>query len=232
MIHPDLTIIIHVYNRQNALDEHIANWELLPPQYRNKIEIICIDDHSDTPLFARSKNLNLRLFRVLDDIDWNMPGCKNLGAIHAKADWILFHDVDNFPRVTDLCRIIDSIESLEKSTLYRFARSINGEMVESHINTLLLSKDGFFKAGMIDEDFAGHYGYEDVHFNMIWVKKIGSSIIFDDIIFYEKDLKTEKLDRDTSRNQILGTNKIYLQDYSNSVGKLRFNWTEVRVEQT
>ena len=227
MIHPDLTIILHVYNRQTALNEHIANWELLPNDYLNKIEIICIDDFSDPPLVAHSERLKIRLFRVLDDIDWNMPGCKNLGAIHAKSDWILFHDVDNFIKIGDLCKITNATESLNKTTLYRFARSINGELVESHINSLLLNKDSFFKAGMIDEDFSGHYGYEDVHFNLIWSKKIGASTVLTDIILTEKDFRTEKLNRDTSRNQILGTKKIYFENYSNSVGKIRFNWKEL-----
>ena len=227
MIHPDLTIILHVYNRQTALNEHIANWELLPNDYLNKIEIICIDDFSDPPLVAHSERLKIRLFRVLDDIDWNMPGCKNLGAIHAKSDWILFHDVDNFIKIGDLCKITNATESLNKTTLYRFARSINGELVESHINSLLLNKDSFFKAGMIDEDFSGHYGYEDVPFNLIWSKKIGASTVLTDIILTEKDFRTEKLNRDTSRNQILGTKKIYFENYSNSVGKIRFNWKEL-----
>ena len=224
MIHPDLTIILHVYNRQTALNEHIANWELFPNDYLNKIEIICIDDFSDPPLVTHSDRLKIRLFRVLDDIDWNMPGCKNLGAIHAKSDWILFHDADNFIKIDDLCKITNATESLNKTTLYRFARSINGELVESHINSLLLNKDSFFKAGMIDEDFSGHYGYEDVHFNLIWSKKIGASTVLTDIILTEKDFRTEKLNRDTSRNQILGTKKIYSDNYSNSVGKLSFNW--------
>ncbi len=71
---PVLSVITHVYNAQAGVDAQLDNWRLLPPSVRESIELIVIDDHSEVPLTVNAAGLNVRLFRVLDDIDWTwMP---------------------------------------------------------------------------------------------------------------------------------------------------------------
>jgi len=226
MQHPDLTVITHVYNAQAAVDHHLGLWKQLPREVSARIEFIVVDDCSDTPLDIDPGHLDVRLFRVIDDIAWNMPGCKNLAAVQARSDWLLFFDVDNVIEPDGFARLIAGLPQLDASTLYRFRRIHDGREVDSHINTLLMSRRGFLRAGMIDEDFAGHYGYEDVHFHMVWHHRIGSSVLLTNVMFHQQSTRTSGLDRDTSRNQALGTAKIYERDYENSPGKLRFRWEE------
>lgn len=226
---PKLSIVTHFYNQHDLVQLHIEQWKSLPDDVVDQLEFICVDDFSSEEIKINKGNLNLRLFKVIDDIDWNMPGCKNLGAFMSKSDWIIFFDIDNFIEPNGFTKILNAINQLDARTLYRFNRTEQGERVDSHINTLLLHKKEFFEIGGLDEDFSGHYGYEDVHFNLLWNNKIGSSTLITDIEFLQSSTQTKGLDRNTDFNQRLISRKIHEENYSNSVGKIRFNWIEVNL---
>jgi predicted glycosyltransferase involved in capsule biosynthesis len=223
---PKLSIVTHVYNQPETVARHVEFWKSLDPAVTRQIEFICVDDFSDSPLQIQRGHLNLRLFRVTDDIDWNMPGCKNLGALMARADWLLFFDIDALVDERGLASIVGAIDRLNAKTLYNFRRTENGVDVAPHINTLLMSRDSFFLAGGLDEDFSGHYGYEDVHFHHMWRHHVGNEVLLTDIAFQQLSARTESLDRDTTRNQALVHDKIIKQGHAGSVGKLRFRWIE------
>ncbi|MBV8380746.1 MAG: glycosyltransferase family 2 protein [Paucibacter sp.] len=227
---PLLSIVTHVYDQPAAVARHVAFWKSLPRELSQHIEFICVDDFSAEPLAIEREHLNLRLFRVIDDIDWNMPGCKNLGAFMARADWLLFFDIDAMCDAQALLKIVTNLSQLDGKTLYNFRRIENGVDVDPHINTLLMTKRGYFAAGGMDEDFSGHYGYEDVHFHHMWRHHVGGEVLFTDIAFEQLKVRTESLNRDTERNQALVNHKILVQGYQSSVGKLRFRWTEQNTE--
>lgn len=225
---PKLTLITHVYNQPEGVARHVAFWKSLDPALAARLEFVVVDDYSETPLAIQRGPLNLKLFRVTDDIDWNMPGCKNLGALMARADWLLFFDCDNILDEKSLAALVGVLDRLKPETLYNFRRvDENGTDLPPHINTLLMSRHGFFKAGGMDEDFSGHYGYEDVHFHHMWRHHVGNEVLLTDVAFTQLGFRTETLDRDTARNQAMIHDKIQVQGHKGSVGKLRFRWDEL-----
>ncbi len=209
------------------MDAHVAIWKSLPREITSQVEFLCVDDFSDVPLRIHKGHLNLRLFRVTDEIEWNMPGCKNLAVAMSRADWLLFFDVDNIADAKSLQSIVASLGNLQRSTMYRFRRVQDGQDVDSHINTMVISKWAFFKAGWMDEDFAGHYGYDDVHFHNMWNKHVGNQVLITDIAFQQLNIRTSNLDRDQSHNFELIRRKVMEEGVRSSVGKIRFNWEEV-----
>ncbi|MBV8604169.1 MAG: glycosyltransferase [Pelomonas sp.] len=223
---PLLSLVTHVYDQPAAVARHVQFWKSLPPELTQHLEFIVVDDFSDPPLAIERGALNLRLFRVTDDIDWNMPGCKNLGALMARADWLLFFDIDAMCDAMALVKLVANLPRLDAKTLYNFRRIENGVEVDPHINTLLLTKRGYFAAGGQDEDFSGHYGFEDVHFHHMWRHYVGPEVLFTDIAFEQLKVRTESLNRDQARNQALINHKILVQGHQGSVGKLRFRWVE------
>ena len=57
----------------------------------------------DSPLQTDPPDLplNLTWIRIREDIAWNQPGARNLGAVYAKSDKILITDLDHeFPEAT------------------------------------------------------------------------------------------------------------------------------------
>ena len=110
----DLTLITHVYNAQQPVDRQLALWQQFSPALRSRLQFLVIDDHSDEPLQVDKGELDLRLVRVSDDIDWNMPGCRNLAA----TPWMLFFDVDNVAMLTPTARAEVAADVVAKLTAY------------------------------------------------------------------------------------------------------------------
>ncbi len=227
---PVLSVITHVYNAQAGVDAQLDNWRLLPPQVRESVDLIVIDDHSEVPLTVNAAGLNVRLFRVLDDIDWNMPGCRNLGAMHAAAPWMLYFDVDNILPPVMAERMIQGLPTLDPFTLYVFRRIHDGVEVAPHINSFLITKRGFYRAGGYDEDFVGHYGFEDVLFRNMWRRYVGKEVMLSDIAFQQKGWRTNDLNRDLTRNQALIQYKA-ATGFQKPKGVVRFGWEEITDHQ-
>ena len=97
--------------------------------------------------------------------------------------------------------------------------------VEPHINSFLITRQGFFKAGGYDEDFSGHYGFEDVAFRMMWRKHVGTEVLLTDIAFEQIAFRTSGLDRDLQRNQALIAQRA-AAGLPKPKGMLRFAWSE------
>ncbi len=222
----DLTLITHVYNAQQPVDKQLALWRQFSPALLARLKFLVIDDHSDAPLQVDKNGLDLRLVRVDDDIDWNMPGCRNLAATLAETDWMLFFDVDNVASEASLQKIVDALARLDRNRLHVFRRTENGVDVEPHINSFLITRQGFFKAGGYDEDFSGHYGFEDVAFRMMWRKHVGTEVLLTDIAFEQIAFRTSGLDRDLARNQALIQQRA-AAGMPKPKGMLRFAWGEV-----
>jgi hypothetical protein len=222
----ELTLITHVYNAQQPVDNQLALWKQFSPALRARLSFLVIDDHSDEPLRLDKGDLDLRLVRVDDDIDWNMPGCRNLAATLCETPWMLFFDVDNVCSEASLQRIVDNLPRLDRHRLHVFRRVENGVDVEPHINSFLITRQGFFKAGGYDEDFSGHYGFEDVAFRMMWRKHVGGEVLLTDIAFEQIAFRTSGLDRDLSRNQALIAQRA-AQGMPKPRSMLRFAWGDV-----
>jgi hypothetical protein len=222
----ELSIITHIYNAQEGVAHQVALWKTLNPSLLQRLEFIVIDDHSDQPIQVDRGPLNLRQFRVDSDIDWNMPGCRNLGAIQACSPWLLYFDVDNVAPGDQLEKLVLGLQGLDPTRLCVFRRVHDGREVEPHINSFLISRKGFFRAGGYDEDFAGHYGYEDVLFRNLWRKHVGGETLIQDVVFQQMGWRTNDLNRDTTRNQALIQYKAAL-GMPRPQNLLRFAWHEV-----
>lgn len=224
---PRISLVTHLYNLHAALHEQLRHWKSYPREVTDQVEFLIVDDHSDEPIQIDKGHLNIRLFRVTDEIDWNMAGCKNLAACVSLSEWLLFFDIDNMVTGEDLAKLVGALDNLSKTTMYRFRRLRDGVEVDSHVNTMLVSRWGFFKAGAIDEDFVGCYGYEDIHFHNMWNKYVGNQVLLTDVAFLQLGYSTTNLDRDLTRNYEMIYRKVITEGCKSSVGKLRFHWEEV-----
>lgn len=222
-----ITLITHVYNAQNGIDFQCQIWRSYPEEVRRHLEFIVVDDHSDQPLSIDRTGLNLRQFRVDDDVDWNMPGCRNLAAMHANSPWLLYFDCDNVLSAPQAALLHAGLGRLDPRKLYVFGRSIDGQLVDPHINSFLISRSGFFAVGGYDEDFAGHYGYEDVLFRNMWRRHMDGEILLTDLVLTQMGWRTEALDRNVERNKALIERKAS-EGFKKPVGLIRFNWHEVK----
>lgn len=229
-----LSVISHFYNHPEMVEKQIAHWNKIDPVFLNLMEFILVDDHSEDVPHLVKTGIDLRYFRVITDLEWNQAGARNLAAYHATGEWSLFFDIDQHINLEAVPMLLANLDRLDKRTLYymRIKELINiltNENLENHPNTFLVNTREFRTHGMYDEDFVGHYGYEDLYMPRVWERSGRKRGFLSDPVFFEDlGFGTTKLDRNLDRNMALALKKIE-QGCKNSPGMLRFEWEEVEL---
>jgi glycosyltransferase involved in cell wall biosynthesis len=233
---PKLSIISHYYNHPEMVEAQIAYWESLPESFLSQVEFILVDDCSEQiPVFSVSR-LDLKVFRVITDLPWNQAGARNLGAFNATGEWALYFDIDQKFYIEPMLNVLANLDRLDRMSMcyFRIKELIDitvNKSLSNHPNTFLVNLANFKQFAMYDEDFVGHYGYEDLYMPLVWEKHGGKRVLFSDVDFFEDmAFGTSNLNRDLSRNLALAQQKM-LAGTKNSPGILRFEWEPVNVSQ-
>lgn len=147
-----ISAIIPVYNNESTLIKNINRlWEV------DKItEVVCVFDGYSCNNSVR-KYIEAKKGKVVSNypnIPWGNSRARNIGAINASNDYLLFIDVDH-----TIKKQIWLYRHGFNDRIYKFKRVL--KKTEWHCNTLLMHRDLFFSVGGYDERFCGHYGYED-----------------------------------------------------------------------
>lgn len=164
----NLSIIVNCYteiDNFHFFESLVQHYSEMPLYIRRNFELIIVDDHSPAPIEAPLTSLlNIRIFRIDDNIEWNQPGARNLGVTHARCDNILLHDIGQSAPEKTLAKLIGIKDA--GRYIYKFPRlndRDNTRMIE-HPNTFFMSRGRFLRYFGYDEEFAGHYGREDSTF--------------------------------------------------------------------
>jgi glycosyltransferase involved in cell wall biosynthesis len=229
-----LSMITHFYNHPQMVQDQIAYWETLPAELLAQLEFIVVDDCSEeTPVLPATK-LDLRVFRVTSDLPWNQAGARNLGAFNARGPWAMFFDIDQRFYPEPLQMLVHNLERLDPMGLYylKIKELIDitvNKSLDFHPNTFLVNLPMFKQHAMYDEDFVGHYGYEDLYMPQVWERRGGKRVLLNDTVFVEDlGFGTGNLNRDLSRNLALAQQKI-ADGCKRPQGILRFEWEELSV---
>lgn len=226
---PKLSIISHFYNHPEMVERQIAHWKQIPAHLLADIEFILVDDCSEERPNIDKGPLDLHLFRVISDIPWNQAGARNLGAFNASGEWALFFDIDQKINLETIEVLLGNLSTLNPKTMYylrikELINILNNENLSNHPNTFLVHLREFRIHGMYDEDFAGHYGYEDLYIPRVWEASgcqrgfLSNPVFFEDMGFH-----TSNFNRDLERNMNLMLQKM-AAGCKNSPGILRFVW--------
>lgn len=160
--HIRLTYITHFYCNIDNIDSVISllrDYEKYNKDILDVVLFIVIDDGSPVSYEIPQFDLNLHWIRINEDIPWNQSGARNLGAVYAKSDNIVFVDLDH--------------KVLENTMHYMAYHKPCGRNIykikyegrnKGHSNLFFLSRARFMRFFGYDEEFAGHYGAEDFRF--------------------------------------------------------------------
>lgn len=202
-----LTIIYTYYGQK----ERIAG---ILKEKHPKTRVVIVDDCHPEPL---GKLKNIDVYRVLDDIPWNQPGARNLGFQESKG-WIVCADIDHLITKENVEQILNLKK--EKGTVYFLGREDDDSW-----NVYLIHKDDFEKIGGYDEDFCGHYGYDDILFLEMCHKNLDVREVRDiKVKVFAKESST-KMDRNWEFNkQLLGWSRHFIK---NEHKRIRFDWKKL-----
>src|SRR5262245_16321505 len=188
----EFTLIMPYYDNPRMFREQCAHLAGLSADVRERLHLIICDDCSPTcpvPLpnelqrvvFERPQEdgfrtfeggpvqalglVSFQAFRVDVDVRWNWLTCRNIGAHHARTEWLLMTDIDHLLPENTARRIIEG--PLDPKRAYRFKRLDAPDMKPTldrhgkekpHPNTWLFTKATFERIGGYDERFSGFYG--------------------------------------------------------------------------
>jgi glycosyltransferase involved in cell wall biosynthesis len=137
-----------------------ARWRGYSDFIKNNLKIIVVDDGSKIPAHTLSIEYpaNVEIYRVKKDVLWNEKGARNLGAVMAKTDWVIFTDFDHWFEIDDLERLL--IATKQGNTAYRFQRyNVDGTLhPRVHSESFLIERTRALQAGGFSECFTGQYG--------------------------------------------------------------------------
>lgn len=165
------TLILPYYENPTMLERQFESLAALAEDVRGALHLIVVDDGSPKKparAIATASRLALpphlgglasfQLFEVEIDVRWNWLTCRNIGAHHARTDWLLMTDIDHLlPEET--ARFIQE-KKLDPARSYRFSRVDAPDLTpyKPHPNSWLFTQARFDKIGGYDERFSGFYG--------------------------------------------------------------------------
>lgn len=162
------------YNQHRCLPLHIEFWKKWGDKQKRDTEIILIDDCSPTPLdtsLLDGLDLDIKVYRVMEDLFWNVSGVKNLGFKLAKYDWVITADFDNMV-TSDMLFFLQNLDYTDKHVMYwpyLNYPSIKrpNRIREPHVNSYVMNKQFYWETGGYSEAFVGSHGYEDSFFHKV-----------------------------------------------------------------
>ena len=169
-----ITFFLIYYNRPDYLTLQLESWMKFSEETRQKTQFLIVDDGSAPGfraadvLAANPTTLDIQVYEVDQDLDWNIGGARNLGFYVAPIDWVFLSDSDILVRPDTMDYVVNTLvnRGMKKKSIYRNFHRLRSDRVTTkpHPAVMMLSKSAYWLAGGCDEDFVGHYGYTDVHF--------------------------------------------------------------------
>lgn len=155
----DITVILAFYRNAGMLAEQYATFRALPREMKARLHLIVVDDGSPEPAQPPADlGMAFELYRIGIDVRWNQDACRNIGAHHAKTEWMLLTDIDHLIPEKTLERVLTI--KLDTRQVYKFSRVSAPDLVpyKAHPNSWLMTREMYDRIGGYDERFAGFYG--------------------------------------------------------------------------
>ena len=244
-----LTVAVMYNDDVDFLMRHVEYWKTLPITLRSKLEILVVDDGSSVhpaEFVLRDSHIGVHLAVIEDDIPWNIGGAMNLAFWIAPTEYVLLLDADIHASVDFLTSAVQLVEfylhshRISSHTRYEvfthFRRTYEGKYgTKPHPKMMLLSKTIYWNVGGCDEDFVGHYGYTDPHFQWrvhstpnVTLCSVATDITDFPALVELRRTSERPLSRDISINaKLFADKKSRLQRWSNVY--LRFTWHYKRI---
>lgn len=228
-----ITISLTYYNQgKETFLKHLELWKTYPKGFK----FIIIDDCSSITLESLIKevdfkDLDLRLYRVDEDLYCNIPGAMNLSAKECTTEWILFLDMDTLIDKKMAEQLLEIVKKNQRKTVYKFNRITENKKDNRyhkiHPKVCLIRLKDFWDIGGYDEDLVGHYGLTDPLFFYRAKGKI-DTVFCKNIFIHHYDKGEANIVRDMTHNIKLFEEKKRTGNWCKKY--VRFRWHLVSFE--
>jgi len=160
-----LTIVMAVYGQPKMLAHQIETILSYPQDILDQLAVRIVDDHGTPPAEIHKEVrdlLDIRLYRVLEDIPWNQMGARNIG-MRESTGWCVMLDPDMVIEA-DMIDKFMRFTACPRGKVFKFGlkhMSGGAKLDYSSPNAWVVHRDDFFEMGGYNEDFRGHKGWSD-----------------------------------------------------------------------
>lgn len=184
----NITYMLLYYNAHKHLAHQVKAWKNFSKAALDQIQFVIVDDgstlgHTAADLFAANrefvKGLDILVYKIDQDLAWNIGGARNLGFWMANTPWVFMNDADIEVRpdtmdfVTELVKQGPPPVNLGNGTktnslepVYLYFKRWREAGFKNHPAVMLIQRKHYWMLGGCDEDFVGHYGQTDPHFRL------------------------------------------------------------------
>lgn len=158
----ELTIIMAYYENPGMLQLQMSEWAKYSLMQKTWVKFIIVDDGSqespaiNAALMAGYADLDIQIYRVLEDRPWGQDGARNIGMARAQTDWVLLTDMDHMLEASQVDKVLAFVPN--RKEYYMPRRMWDGGSKHAHPNSYLIHRHDFWRMGGYDEDFVGWYG--------------------------------------------------------------------------
>lgn len=157
-----ITLVYTYYDNGGMLDRHFQEWDSYAPEVKRNFRAVIVDDGSpNDPAIGHMKDpgFPVELYRIKENIPWNMMGARNLGMHVAPEGWCLATDIDHLLTADNAQRLVELMPHIASGEYALLARRwADGRPLRRHPNSYLLERSTYWKCGGADEDYAGWWG--------------------------------------------------------------------------
>jgi len=162
---PQISLCIPFHNNHSMLAHQRVEWARLPQWVEKSIEIVLVDDASETPIKSEGE----RVFRIdPPHVPWSHRCATNIAAHEARGDWLLLTDIDHVVPNETLQELIGMTRCFDKQLVYYFSRrDARGRPIKHHPDSWLFHRDTWARIGGWDERYRGLYGQNARHWDRV-----------------------------------------------------------------
>jgi len=180
-----ITLALSYYDNPEMLRLQFQYWQ----KYPKGVNIIVVDDgspnHPAKDVFSDSllNGVDVKLYRIEENIPWNSAGARNLAFSEASDGWVIATDIDHVLPAESMENLFT--KKLKPRRFYSLARRRmvdlkKQEEMHPHRESFLMTKRLFWKVGGYDEDFVGYWNGPFTGFRL-GLKRVARCVALDDV---------------------------------------------------
>ena len=231
-----ITICLSYYNqKEEVVVRHLNYWNEFSKKIKLQFNFYIVDDCSKISIdklinINDYPELDITLYKVIDDLYCNIAGVRNLSAKECSTEWLLILDMDTYISNIMAQQLLLIIKKSLNKIAYKFNRKVLYDLKHIKNNQIhpaicLIRTCDYWSIGGCEEDLVGNYGYTDPCF---WYRAKKKGIIVkncNDIkLHYFEDGESD-INRDTTINFNLYNTKTETQNWSTDY--IRFKWEKL-----
>lgn len=157
-----ITIVMPYYDNGGMLERHFEEWQSYSPEVKKHFRAVIVDDGSPNDPARdhwHDPGFPCELYRIKEDLVWNVAGARNLGMHAAPEGWCLLTDIDHLLTRYNALRLACAVNSFGTADYFLLGREwADGRLLHPHPNTYVLQRSLYWRVGGCDEDWTGYWG--------------------------------------------------------------------------